>query len=1494
MQNQPHHSRSGFLLLLGLIAAALGFRLADWSYDPLQTTELHPKTWFLQLSFESAAIKTNRSLITTPLEREISRLPGVKKSVAITYPSQSVVAFLTSADTNADEIESDVNFLVNKIQSQQKGDSVSFMLFNKPVHIPLEGVVPIDKRYLMGLDDELVFQNEITQLFGNRPRFKPETGFLPLLRPNLSLSLRDMESQSVSRRLLELVADTISAELDKISGIQLMFVRNLPQRVLDLSVSGVDLLRHGLTINDVKQAIQGGFRRPIPTELQKAQERLPATSDIASQSLSSQLLETVLKSEGPQTTRLQDVAEVRPGYVSVSALLGRRMQTTWTAQTISATTLRRPQASHFTLPPVAANESSDNFTEQEADAFHLRLLSDSLSDNESIQRAIVTKLGALQRDHAYLGFSIANHNTERNERTKNQLWNLSLLAASFLMLAFALPVRILGVVFLRNCSFALAIYTCFAWMTLLHLSLERVATALGLIFIYGLSTQLPLAKNRFLKTSKMIHSERTHLFVLLLVVPMLFSIFLFAPELSLGERQHLTSFCLGAIAVTLTGFTLRVKAPKPKSLIYPEEVESRANLLKGLVCILPIFVPLFESEIFSTKPPGLATFGTIQLQGVPTSPMDPDSEQPQFRSPQEVLARIRSLRSLGMQSLHIASPENGREVQLLGSKSEDAALDAEVISEFSSGLETQLLHLGALSESAEQITLVRLGDSDHSRLEKPVSPGGAQVLTSMKDWIRSAQAPRGSLLSQETSNRASAEASKRVHLGAYLQSQLSLGASKHIQEGGKPVLLFSSFGPIDGPTKTEARAASIRSRLYKSMEESGLPPESIQLRSNFSEHQTKAKDSLKLNAIFAVLVFFAGALFFGSLRGAIQTFGTFLLAYGVAKPILIFVYTFSGTLFAVTELELQFAALSLCIALLTVWGHMSADANESRKGNLTLQKALIPFFNEASYLNRSVFVLWSLTMIVSLSFHSFRFVAGLLLAAYIALYLFPGWVYLWAKAEEQYHRRILRISVWFESRQSRARAGTTLLSILAVSVPLLFPSRAEASETVDTSCDESNFAVLPFLNRPMSVEKPRVDIQITEILTSQLPCAVTLHALTPQMSRIMEQNRGPENFRAAAEALQRFAASSRDMISESYISARKTATSPNKLTLVMGFVEEQFGHTGIAILTVHEDSEGKLHKSTVRTHDRVDFLKRVARNLRKDDRTLISDLDRQKDLIPVRIAPVSSRQFAKNSRNNQLKHEIQNFITNRFENPLPPAFLERKRFFRLAQPGEEAEHKLQLTFESDESRLFGSVKASLGQKERSVWVESDLTNLQEFEDELLRGSRSALASLEGIRDYSVTLGPAVLRTVNGTATLVSGMLRQNRGTLAFSGRFRVGNTDGFRENQKTKHTLILGGVAAGFQAIDLRWFSLDSGLALDGGLSQSDSIEGTDQENTEPSLLVSPGIYVQTLVDTSVGVYWQTRLGLELPYETPLGDTGVEAGVLPSFPEFYTGIGFAF
>jgi hypothetical protein len=473
---------------------------------------------------------------------------------------------------------------------------------------------------------------------------------------------------------------------------------------------------------------------------------------------------------------------------------------------------------------------------------------------------------------------------------------------------------------------------------------------------------------------------------------------------------------------------------------------------------------------------------------------------------------------------------------------------------------------------------------------------------------------------------------------------------------------------------------------------------------------------------------------------------------------------------------------------------------------------------------------------------------------------------------------------------------------MASAMPILFlagGSAAMAQDLVDTSCRKNAVAVLPFVTRPQTIEAAAANLQVTEIFGAQIPCATVMFEKDKELSRLMQEgaNRGPRNYDHAVQAIRDYLRTSAAEVKER-LAKLHPARSSLPLQLLAGFVEEIFGFTSVTVVHVLDSGTSEVYKFTFKTADLVGVGAMVNASIDHDEDSVLDIVNRRKDLIPVELVPFDDSAVGPSSTSSDLdadkiRYEVRNFIVSRFANPVATGFLERKPFFRLAKDDDKnVRYRLTVRVESVGSRVFAVVRAAEGVREKSLWIEDDLTNLQKFEEKLLAGSQRALSKLEGLYDYSAAVGVSLLANRTSSARLFGVVLRQNLGSLAATARVRAGKSD-VSEKSSEAQTLILGGLGGAYQIVDIPMVALDLGLGVDGGIAQLKASSQAGAKAPGPNLYLSGNVFAQSLFSLQNGLSLIVKAGLEKPYEAPTGQSKT-GGTLPLQLDGFVGLGYSF
>jgi hypothetical protein len=992
------------LFLVAILVATLVFVSAELSFNPFATKVPTARSWYVELSVPARPVAMHNEFLVTDLARELAQIHGVRKVLSSTMRTKVVLALLLDANTDAHATESAIRFATERLLDAPANgfaDQSRTVVLSKPVGRPLRGIKGLDPRTAAGLSNELLLQAEFSQLFGYQSPYDESLGILDLVAPDIRVTIQVKSDDTGMHGNLISRLKGIGPGISLMPAVQLAVVRNLPMRIFDLRYSGLDALRLGLSANEIAR------RAYLLDEPQGANVRQHASRSYLFSSESPELLRMLarpISSVGPEQIRLGEIAQVtaKPAFLTGELNVDPAQ---WRERVPVRGDIER-----IRMLGDGAELSGRSF--QQADI-------DILLSNEDAIHATVAALTSLlepmKRADPAIDFRVENRSSDNNDFTLNQSgatplfaskWNGVLLISFFIvaLLMPLLPSRLPGVRFLSCFAISGFLFCSLAEVTKLDLSLERLATATGLFFIFGFSRELPVARSNLALAKKRIQSERIHQFLLLLTLPVLFSIYVLQFNYSWSERQHLLTFCLAALSVFLALTLYQPRAPGSVKQFGDQDFSARSWWMGG-VCLIPMIVPLFEARIFTIDPPGLVLFGSVELDEGAA-----DSEARIGKIKQHLLSHS------GSDSLEydIATSTFARELSVRSDNDSPQRVSPEVLEDILSASKPiyarNLLRVAANGESSSESEniMIRLIDRDFNF---------GSVSDPFSDWIERAVVPASMTLKQGDPGQSTAavKSGEFTALRELVHLEQRQVLVREMRSNGKPIFLFTGRGVLNGPTATPAEEVAVMSRITASLHELGIEASDRNIVTNVLAHSQERNKTTGMTWIISLLVLGTGALFFGSVKGALQTYFTYLLSYGIAKPVMIFVYTYSGMVYLVSDLELQIAAMSMSLGLLSIWGHVSSDTNESRKGNLTLERAFIPFFYEANHLHKVLMGTWSIIFLLALSYQPLRFLSGVIFCTVVALLMFPRWVLFWAVLDEYLHRWYLRLRIKFLS-----------------------------------------------------------------------------------------------------------------------------------------------------------------------------------------------------------------------------------------------------------------------------------------------------------------------------------------------------------------------------------------------------------------------------------------------------------------------------------------------
>ena len=546
---------------------------------------------------------------------------------------------------------------------------------------------------------------------------------------------------------------------------------------------------------------------------------------------------------------------------------------------------------------------------------------------------------------------------------------------------------------------------------------------------------------------------------------------------------------------------------------------------------------------------------------------------------------------------------------------------------------------------------------------------------------------------------------------------------------------------------------------------------------------------------------------------------------------------------------------SNAIFFLASWASCNTTGHSIRKANRKLKDAYLPMLQLIMRVRIFVVCLF----LVGITLFYFGKLPINIAIIFISTAIFwmiflPGWLMVWSVLAEYRSRLFLKINVYFKQ--------------ICIFMALSFASFnicAEAQQglaTINTSCGNIVTTILPIVGRPKGKEPAPVKSIFSEKLSQETPCSYIDNSLLKDITNATQEHRkSGEQYKLIA-ALNSIVSLNRGNIEAKNKSASKERGSIGVSTtrIYGGFYEEFYGNIAFTILEFRENAAPIVLKMTVSEANQTVGIAKIASLLRGESFKIVEDLLGESRRLPVFIAPVES--LDKNNISENLSQEMEMYIRSRLLYPLSTDLLERKVFFRPEEIEEKANHKLYVKIRRDGTKFYASIEAKnvTDRTTRSAWIEGDLSQLPNFEEEVLFAAQKILAINEGIADYGIVMGLDVWWRTSEITKMYALTLRQNLGNAAFSLRMRSGDRS-VTNRRDMSHSLFLIGSALGWQFADRRWVVADAGLGIDIGFS---TLNLKNSASTR-SILFSYGPFVQTQMTYSKSFSFLARGGIELP-----------------------------
>ena len=546
---------------------------------------------------------------------------------------------------------------------------------------------------------------------------------------------------------------------------------------------------------------------------------------------------------------------------------------------------------------------------------------------------------------------------------------------------------------------------------------------------------------------------------------------------------------------------------------------------------------------------------------------------------------------------------------------------------------------------------------------------------------------------------------------------------------------------------------------------------------------------------------------------------------------------------------------SNAIFFLSSWASCNITGHSIRKENRQLKDAYLPMLN--LIMRVRIFVLCLFLTGIAL-FYSGQLQINIAIVfvstAVFWMIFLPGWLMIWSAIAEYRSRIFLKLNVYFKP----------ICILIAFSVSSInFRAKAQQGlATINTSCSSIVTTILPIVGRPKGKEPAPVKSIFSEKLSQETPCSYIDSRLLKEITNTTQEHRNSgEQYRLIA-ALNAIVSLNRGNIEAKNRSASKERGSAveSSTRIYGGFYEEFYGNIAFTILEFRENLAPIVLKMTVSESNQTIGIAKIASLLRGESFKIVEDLLGESRRLPVFIAPVES--LDKNNISENLSQEMEMYIRSRLLYPLSTDLLERKVFFRPEEIEEKANHKLYVKIRRDGTKFYASIEAKnvADSTTRSAWIEGDLSQLPNFEEEVLFAAQKILAINEGIADYGIVMGLDVWWRTSELTKMYALTLRQNLGNAAFSLRMRTGDRT-VTNRRNLSHSLFLIGSALGWQFADRRWVVADAGLGIDMGFS---TLNLKNSASTR-SILFSYGPFVQTQMTYSKSFAFLARGGVEFP-----------------------------
>ena len=399
-------------------------------------------------------------------------------------------------------------------------------------------------------------------------------------------------------------------------------------------------------------------------------------------------------------------------------------------------------------------------------------------------------------------------------------------------------------------------------------------------------------------------------------------------------------------------------------------------------------------------------------------------------------------------------------------------------------------------------------------------------------------------------------------------------------------------------------------------------------------------------------------------------------------------------------------------------------------------------------------------------------------------------------------RGVRRMKLW------AFKATLRLKMLVLASLLLCFPSQL-LGNTASTDCQVNATVILPIHGRPRGKEPPPRNPLYREKLAQDVRCALLLDSLESNIIELLTSNNRPYS-----EIAKLVAENYTQIVQEANLlnQAVFPKSQLNNVSILFGYYEEFFSSYAFTIGQALSERTQLFIKFTSSEINTLETLADAAQRLTSREQAFLQEILGEQDKYPIYLEPVEN--LDKDALGQDLSNELDLFLQSRFRLPFEQGYFERKHFFFPVDSPSEGKYRVNVKIRRYGTKIMASINVYdpvTGRVEKT-WVQENIAQLAAFESTVFRQTRSLLLSLESIHDYALmfTLGVQEQDASNRFYGIV---FRQNLGNAANTVQLL------YMPNPNLKTTAMFAlDLSFGWQFLDYRWLSADTGLALGGSL----------------------------------------------------------------------------